>query len=288
MRPATTGETENGRSISAVSNVRPGKRKREMLQAAAMPKTRFVTTAIGATVIVRRIAASVSSSAVSVRQYAPKPRPNASTKTSTSGITIRTPTTPSAAATSVMRTQRGSEREFVWSGVDTFAPPLEQVDDDEHGEGDHEEHDGDGGRLRVGELLEPRDDEHGCDLGLERHVARHEHDRAVLAERAREGEGEAGHERRVERRKDDSGDGLEARRAEARGCLLDVRVDTLEHRLERTHDEGEADEYEHEDDREAGVGGLDAERNEETPEPSRLDVEARVDEPGDRRRQRER
>jgi len=36
-----------------------------------------VTTAIGATVIVRRIAASVSSSAVSVRQYAPKPRPNA-------------------------------------------------------------------------------------------------------------------------------------------------------------------------------------------------------------------
>src|SRR2546430_669948 len=113
-----------------------------------------------------RLTAAISSSA-----------PIASiTGMSSSGITIRTPTTPSAAVTSVMRTQRGSEREFVWSGVDTFAPPLEQVDDDEHGEGDHEEHDGDGGRLRVGELLEPRDDEHGCDLGLERHVARHEHD----------------------------------------------------------------------------------------------------------------
>src|SRR5205814_1030298 len=180
--------------MSAVSNVRPGKRKREMAQAAAMPKIKFVTTAIGATVIVRRIAASVSSSAVRVRQYAPKPRPNASTKTSTSGITIRTPTTPSA----------------------------------------------------------------------------------------------AGHERRVEGREDDPGDGLETRRAEAGGCLLDVRVDALEHGLEGAHDEGEADEHEHEDDREARVGGLDAERDEETPEPSRLDVEARVDEPGDRRRQRER
>src|SRR5438093_11175172 len=244
--------------MSAVSNVRPGKRKREMAQSAAMPKIKFVTTAIGATVIVRRIAASVSSSAVRVRQYAPKPRPNASTKTSTSGITIRTPTTPSAAVTSVMRTQRGSEREFVRSGVDTFAPPLEQVDDDEHGEGDHEEHDGDGRRLRVGKLLEPRDDQHGRDLGLERHVARHEHDGAVLAERAREGEGEAGHERRVERREDDPGDGLESRRAEAGGGLLDVGVDRLEHRLARAHHERETEERQDGDEGEAGVRGRDA------------------------------
>src|SRR2546429_9755797 len=116
--------------MSAVSNVRPGKRKREMAQAAAMPKIKFVTTAIGATVIVRRIAASVSSSAVSVRQYAPKPRPNASTKTSTSGITIRTPTTPSAAGASVMRTQRGAGREVGWSGGDNVAPTFAQGGDD--------------------------------------------------------------------------------------------------------------------------------------------------------------
>ncbi len=52
--------------------------------------------------------------------------------------------------------------------------------------------DGDRGRAGVVVLLELGDDEERRDLGLHRHVARDEDDRAVLAERAGEGEGEAG------------------------------------------------------------------------------------------------
>ena len=52
--------------------------------------------------------------------------------------------------------------------------------------------DGDGGRARVVVLLELGDDEQRRDLGLHRHVARDEDDRSVLAERAREGQRDAG------------------------------------------------------------------------------------------------
>ena len=60
LRPATTGDTENGKSISVSSTVRPGNRNRAMAQAAATPKTTFNATATGATANVSRMAWRVS------------------------------------------------------------------------------------------------------------------------------------------------------------------------------------------------------------------------------------
>ena len=60
MSPATTGETENGRSINAVSSVRPGKLNFAIAQAAVTPNTRLSSSAVGATTIVSLIAANVS------------------------------------------------------------------------------------------------------------------------------------------------------------------------------------------------------------------------------------
>src|SRR5437870_2904517 len=66
--PTTTGETVKGRSMRAVSAVRPGKRKRAIAHAAAMPKVTFSPTAMGATMSVSLIECSVSASPVRFRQ----------------------------------------------------------------------------------------------------------------------------------------------------------------------------------------------------------------------------
>src|SRR5262245_50502583 len=113
------------------------------------------------------------------------------------GMTIRTPTTATAESVSPQRTQAGSccarraadaltARALTGEalGIDMLAPALEEVDEDQHGERDGQQHDRDGRRLAVGELLEPRDDEDRRDLGLVGHVAGHEDDRAVFAQRA--------------------------------------------------------------------------------------------------------
>jgi hypothetical protein len=65
-RPATTGETENGRSISVISICLPGNSNLAMAQAAATPKTRLSGTEIAAASSVSLIAdkASGSTSAV--------------------------------------------------------------------------------------------------------------------------------------------------------------------------------------------------------------------------------
>ena len=48
IRPATTGEMANGRSMSVIRRLRPGKSNRAIAQAAATPKTRLAGTAIAA------------------------------------------------------------------------------------------------------------------------------------------------------------------------------------------------------------------------------------------------
>ena len=64
---------------------------------------------------------------------------------------------------------------------------MAEQDDERREEGDRR----DGGGARVVVLLELGDDQQGRDLGLHRHVAGDEDDGAVLAEAAREGQGEA-------------------------------------------------------------------------------------------------
>ena len=67
IRPAITGETENGRSISVISRLLPRNSNLAIAQAAATPKTRLSGTAIAAASSVSRIAASASGSTSAAR-----------------------------------------------------------------------------------------------------------------------------------------------------------------------------------------------------------------------------
>ena len=59
--PAMTGDTANGRSISVINRLRPGKRNFAMAQPAATPNTRFAGTEMLAASRVSLTAASASS-----------------------------------------------------------------------------------------------------------------------------------------------------------------------------------------------------------------------------------
>src|SRR5215510_1785093 len=234
--PTTTGETVNGRSIRDVRKARPGNRKRAIDQAAASPKITFRPTATGATMSVSSIEWKVSGSSNRLARYTRGPAANASTKTFTRGTSTSKPMIATATVMSVTRTQRGSSCARmaggeVVSAMVTGAPTFDEVDAEQGDEGHDEEHDRDRGRLPVGELFQPGHHQDGGDLGLEGHVARDEHHRPVLAERAREGEREAGDDRRQDRRQGHLHDGLQAVRAQAGRRLLDVTLEALQHRL---------------------------------------------------------
>ena len=66
-RPEITGLTENGRSISVISTVLPGKSNFAIAQAATTPNTRLRLTEIAATSSVSLIADSASGSASALR-----------------------------------------------------------------------------------------------------------------------------------------------------------------------------------------------------------------------------
>ena len=114
-------------------------------------------------------------------------------------------------------------------------------------------------------FLEPDDDQQRRDLGHVGQVAGDEDDRAVFADAAREGQREAGEDRRRQPRQQHPGDGLEAAGAERRGDFLDLPVDLLHDRLHRADHEGQADEDQRDDDAERRVGDLDAERRSSWP-----------------------
>ena len=63
-RPEITGDTENGRSISVISALLPGKRYFEISHEAVTPKTTFSGTETSAVNTVSRIAARVSGSEI--------------------------------------------------------------------------------------------------------------------------------------------------------------------------------------------------------------------------------
>ena len=79
------------------------------------------------------------------------------------------------------------------------APGLQQVDDEQHDEGDRQHDRGDHRGAGIVELLELDDDEQRRDLRDAGNVAGDEDDRAVFADAAREGEREAGEQRRDRR-----------------------------------------------------------------------------------------
>src|SRR5262245_1645357 len=132
-------------SMSAVRNARPGNRKRAIAHAPAMPKTRFSSTATGATSKVSLIECSVSRSLTRLSQYTRSPAEKASTKTTTSGITTRNVMTATAAAIRSRRTIGGSSwaRMYAtdvvgWSAMMARAPAFDEVDREQRDERDEE------------------------------------------------------------------------------------------------------------------------------------------------------
>ena len=110
--PATTGDTENGRSISVIRNCLPRNWNLVMAQAAATPNTRFTGSAMAATSKVRRIAAQASGSTMASR-YKAQPLRKASANTAASGTSRNSVRNSSAMPNRMPRIQRGSVR---WAG----------------------------------------------------------------------------------------------------------------------------------------------------------------------------
>src|SRR5215203_3383420 len=83
-RPETTGDTENGSSMKAISGALPGNWNLDIAQAAATPKMVFSGTDIAATSNVSLIAERASGS-VTAAAHAPAPALKASLITAQSG-----------------------------------------------------------------------------------------------------------------------------------------------------------------------------------------------------------
>jgi len=120
-RPATTGDTENGRSISEISTCLPRNSNLAMAQAATTPNTRFNGTAMAATSSVSRIADHASGS-TSAATYVCQPLRSASMNTIASGITRNSARNASTRPSSSQRTARGSV--FARDGTKRFPPAI--------------------------------------------------------------------------------------------------------------------------------------------------------------------
>src|SRR5438067_8493619 len=155
----------------------------------------------------------------------------------TTGTTTSTPITIRASEVRLQRTQSGS----CWalriprtsmargsgntaSALMAHAPPFQEVDQHQRGEGNDQQHYRDGRRLAVSKFLEARDDQDRRDVGFVRHVARDENHGAVLANAAGKGQGKAGDQRRVKRGENYVLKRLPARPAQRGGNLFRLRV----------------------------------------------------------------
>ena len=107
IRPTMTGDTENGRSISVVSNCLPRKSNLAINHAAATPNTRLSGTATAATISVN-LSAAMASGCTMASRYGAKPRRSASTNTAIKGIRIKIPKNDRLSPRMLHLIQRGS------------------------------------------------------------------------------------------------------------------------------------------------------------------------------------
>src|SRR5262245_24772702 len=300
INPATTGDTANGKSIIAVSKVRPGKSKREMAHAAVRPKRTFAANAMGTTVMVRRIECCVSGSPMRFLQYTPAPWLNATAKTLTTGTTNSNTTTTNAKSVSPYRSHAGScWARLMMDGAPpgwgetvsvfmTHTPAFDHIDQHEHRERHHQQDHRDRGGFTVGKLLQARDDEDGSDLRVERLVSRYKNDRAVLPDTAGKGERKAGDQRRVQRGQNNVPERLPSRPAKRCARFLRLRIEIFENGLHRAHHERQADKDQHQHYRKTRISPVNSERHQVLSQPAFLDVQAAVHQSADRRRQSQR
>src|SRR5262245_56960719 len=256
--PEMTGETLKGTSMSVVRRCLPRNSNFAIAHAAASPKIRFSGTAIAAVVSVRRIACRETGSPTAER-YAAIPFSKAFANTSSKGTRRKSVRNPIATAIRQTRTARGSVRgsarsRAISARLHRDHAQREKVDGDQEGERHEQEDERDRRGAGVVELLEPDHDQKRRDLGLHGHVAGDEDDRSVLSERPREGEREAGEDRREELREQDAQERLRAAGPEARRRFLRGAVEVGEHGLDRPHHEGEAHEGQRHDDPDRRVG----------------------------------
>src|SRR5436190_5237537 len=263
MSPDTTGDTASGRSMNVMRMLLPRNSNLAIHQAAVMPNTVLSGTTTAAVVSVRRIEARVASSE-KLEKYADQPCSNAMANTAASGAASSAPRNVSDMVISSQRTS--VERRLVCPGrvassaatsacedgpamstTDHHAfatPDLQQVDGQQHHEGNCQHHETESGGARVVVFLEPEDDEQRSDLGLHVLVAGDEDDRSVFTHGAREGERESGEQRRQYRGHDDAAKHVETAGAERLGGVLEIALHFLQCGLHGAHDEGHADERE--------------------------------------------
>src|SRR4029079_1640725 len=131
MRPETTGDTENGKSIKVTRTFFPGKRHLATHQAAATPKTTFNGTATAATSSVRNTAARVSG-AMMASIHPVTPWRKASTRTIASGSTRNS--TRNATETEI-KAQRATAPSVKWTVGSRLASVIAAMPDSTAAEG---------------------------------------------------------------------------------------------------------------------------------------------------------
>ena len=128
---------------------------------------------------------------------------------------------------------------------------------DQRAERDRHHGQADGRGAGVVVLLQLDDDQQRRDLGLHRHVAGDEDHRAVLADRAGEGQADAARSATARAPAGSRGPPAAGVGAQGLGRLLHLAVEVLQHRLQRAHHERQADEHQGDEDAERRIGGLD-------------------------------
>src|SRR5687767_12356245 len=178
------------------------------------------------------------------------PRRKASAKTATSGRNKIKSRNSAATAIKTARTHNDSSltRAVRNGGIiaasDITEPPavagLQRTDEQQQRERQCE-HDGrDHGRTAIIELFQPDHDQERRDLRYKRQVPRHEDDRAVFANAAREGERKTGEQGGRYQRKHDGEDRAQATGAEQRRGFLDLLLAFRQYRLNGADHEWQA------------------------------------------------
>ena len=131
-------------------------------------------------------------------------------------------------------------------------------------------------------------DQERRDFRLHWQVAGDENDRAVLADAARERHRETRQQRGQHGRQNDATENREATCTERLGSIFQIALHFEQRRLNRAHDERQADQRERDDDADPGIRHLDPERREVLADPAVLGEHRSQCDAGHRRRQRKR
>src|SRR5205807_5207550 len=179
--PTITGETTNGRSISASRILRPRVLPRTSTSAQPTPKIVLSGTAIAAI-------SSVSQNALTAAGVLihPHATPNPCSK-------VLANTTPSGSSSRTVRYSSATVRNDSVAGRLMRTARPQPADQEQHQQRDHQQHHRERCRRLRRVVLDVGEDDDARDL----HLPRDQHQRAKFPDRARERERRTGHDRRA-------------------------------------------------------------------------------------------